>query len=155
MIRNITLTKLKRVAFPVEWFLFFVVLFSYSHLHSQDIHYSQFNASPQNLTPAQTGLFDGDWRLAGNYRSQWSAVPVPYTTISMAADTRLKTKLKNDVPAAGFVINSDKAGDSKFSTTQLMISAAYIKKLTADSTHFLSFGIQPGISTKRFNINKY
>jgi len=34
----------------------------------QDIHLSQFNASPQNLNPAQTGLFDGDWRFVGNHK---------------------------------------------------------------------------------------
>jgi type IX secretion system PorP/SprF family membrane protein len=120
---------------------------------AQDIHYSQFNASPKNLTPAQTGLFDGDWRFVGNYRSQWSAIPVPYKTFSLASDTRLKTKLKNDTPAAGLVINTDQAGDSKFSTLQVLASAAYIKKLTKDSTNFVSFAIQPGFTTKSFNIN--
>ncbi|HET6225520.1 MAG TPA: PorP/SprF family type IX secretion system membrane protein [Bacteroidia bacterium] len=120
---------------------------------AQDIHYSQFNASPQNLTPAQTGLFDGDWRFVGNYRSQWSAIPVPYKTFSLAADTRFSKLLKKDVPAAGLVINTDKAGDSKFTTLQVLASLAYIKKLTADSTNFLSLSIQPGFTTKSFDIN--
>jgi type IX secretion system PorP/SprF family membrane protein len=120
---------------------------------AQDIHYSQFNASPKNLTPAQTGLFDGDWRFVGNYRSQWSAIPVPYKTFSLASDTRLKTKLKNDTPAAGIVINTDQAGDSKFTTLQVLVSGAYIKKLTKDSTNFVSLAIQPGFTTKSFNIN--
>lgn len=121
--------------------------------HAQDIHYSQFNSSPQNLNPAQAGLFDGDWRFAGNFRSQWSVIPVPYRTFSIAADTRLKTKLENDVPAAGLIINTDKSGDSKFTTTQVFVSATYIKKLTKDSTHFISFGIQPGVSSKSFNLS--
>jgi type IX secretion system PorP/SprF family membrane protein len=121
---------------------------------AQDIHYSQFNASPLNLNPSQTGLFDGDWRYAGNYRSQWSAIPVPYKTFSLSGETRLKTRLKNDVPAVGLLINSDKAGDSRFSTTQIYLSAAYIKKLNSDSTSFLSFAIQPGLSSKSFNINE-
>jgi type IX secretion system PorP/SprF family membrane protein len=120
---------------------------------AQDIHYSQFNASPKNLTPAQTGLFDGDWRFVGNYRSQWSAIPVPYKTFSLASDTRLKTKLKNDIPAAGLIINTDQAGDSKFTTLQVLASGAYIKKLTKDSTQFLSLAIQPGFTTKSFNVN--
>jgi type IX secretion system PorP/SprF family membrane protein len=121
---------------------------------SQDIHYSQFNASPKNLSPAQTGLFDGDWRFVGNYRSQWSAIPVPYKTLSIASDTRLKTaRLKNDVPAVGLVINTDKTGDSKFTTLQVLVSGAYIKKLNTDSTHFLSLAVQPGITTRSFNVN--
>lgn len=120
---------------------------------AQDIHYSQFNAAIQNLSPAQTGLFDGDWRLNGNIRSQWASVPVPYKTFSIAADTRLKTKLKNDVPAAGLQINADQAGDSKFTTVQVMLSGAYVKKLNKDSTHFLSLAIQPGFTTRSFNLN--
>lgn len=120
---------------------------------SQDIHWSQFNASLQNLNPAQTGVFDGDWRFVGNYRTQWSAIPVPYKTLSLSTDTRLKTPLKSAVPAAGLLVNSDKAGDSKFSTTQVLLSAAYIKQLNKDSTHFLSIGVQPGFTTKSFDIN--
>jgi len=120
---------------------------------AQDIHYSQFNATTQNLNPAQTGLFNGDWRFAGNYRSQWSAIPVPYKTFSIAADTRLKTKLKNDVPALGLIVNNDKAGDSKFTTTQVFVSASYIKKLSKDSMSFLSIALQPGVSTKSFDVN--
>ena len=57
------------------------------------------------------------------------------------------------MPALGLIVNTDKAGDSKFSTTQVLISASYIKKLTEDSTNFISVGIQPGITTKGFNIN--
>ena len=123
------------------------------NLYAQDIHYSQFNASPQNLNPAQTGLFNGDWRFVGNFRSQWSVIPVPYRTFSIASDTRLKTKLKRDAVAAGLVVNTDKSGDSKFTTTQIYLSGTYIKKLNNDSTHFLSVAIQPGFSSKSFNIN--
>lgn len=121
---------------------------------AQDIHYSQFNSSPLNLNPAQTGLFDGDWRFAANYRGQWAAIPVPYKTFSLSAENRLKTKLKNDVPAAGIILNTDKAGDSRFSTTQVFVSLSYIKKLTKDSANFLSLSLQPGISTKSFDINQ-
>ncbi len=132
--------------------LFFCVL--NSSILAQDIHYSQFNASPQNLNPAQTGLFDGDWRFVGNYRSQWAIIPVPYRTFSIAADTRLKTKLKKDALALGLVINTDKSGDSKFTTTQAFISAAYIKKLNKDSTHFISVAVQPGITAKSFSTSE-
>lgn len=128
-------------------------LFVYASSMAQDIHYSQFNSSPKNLTPAQTGLFDGDWRFVGNYRSQWSAIPVPYKTFSLAADTRFRKLLKNDVPAAGLVINTDKAGDSRFTTLQALASIAYIKKLTSDSMNFVSLAIQPGFTTKSFDVN--
>ncbi len=133
--------------------MFLLFVFGAKFLNAQDIHFSQYNASPQNLNPAQTGIFNGDWRFAGNYRSQWSAIPVPYKTFSISTDTRLKTKQANDVPAAGLLINTDKAGDSKFTTTQIALSGAYIKRLNSDSTQFVSVGIQPGVTTKSFDIN--
>jgi type IX secretion system PorP/SprF family membrane protein len=129
-----------------------------SSLLAQDIHLLQYNSSPQNLNPAQTGLFAGDWRFVGNYRTQWSAIPVPYTTYSMAADTRLnklpasfQNYFRKSTPALGLVVNTDKAGDSKLSTTQFFLSASFIRKLTQDSTHFISLGVQPGITNKSFN----
>lgn len=133
--------------------IFLLLLCVHEVSRAQDIHYSQFNSSPKNLTPAQTGLFDGDWRFVGNYRSQWSAIPVPYKTFSLATDTRLKTKLKKDIPAVGLVVNTDQAGDSRFTTLQVLASGAYIKKLTEDSTNFISLAIQPGFATRSFNIN--
>ena len=41
---------------------------------AQDIHFTQWMFSPLNLNPAETGRFDGDYRVVGNYRSQWGAV---------------------------------------------------------------------------------
>jgi len=38
---------------------------------AQDPNFSQFFASPLTLNPALTGKFDGNFRLAGNYRNQW------------------------------------------------------------------------------------
>lgn len=143
--------KIKNIAIVLG-----VVLISHiSNLNTfaQDIHFSQFNSSPQNLNPSQTGLFDGDWRFVGNHRNQWSVIPVPYKTYSVSADTRLKKSFKGSTPGLGLLVNTDKAGDSKFTTTQVAISAALIKKLDTDSTHFISIGIQPGFTTKSFDIN--
>lgn len=145
------MNKRKTYQFKLKIILLLLVLGGVGY--AQDIHFSQFNASPQNLNPSQTGLFNGDWRFAGNYRSQWSAIPVPYKTFSISTDTRLKTKLANDVPAVGLIINTDKAGDSKFSTNQVFVSGAYIKRLDKDSTHFVSVAVQPGVTTKSFDIN--
>lgn len=133
------------------FFLFFSPLFwRGADVFAQDLHYTQYNASPQNLNPAQTGLFNGDWRFVGNYRTQWAGISVPFVSYSVAADTRLK-QIKNSVPAFGLLVNTDKSGDSKLTVTQIFLSAAIIKKLNTDSTHFISIGIQPGFTTKKFN----
>jgi type IX secretion system PorP/SprF family membrane protein len=142
-----------------NWIFLFLILFFIPLMWnggkalSQDIHFSQFNSSPQNLNPSQTGMFDGDWRFVGNQRNQWSAIPVPYKTYSISADTRLKKTVAKATPGLGLLINTDKAGDSKFTTTQVALSASLIKKLGADSTHLISVGVQPGFTTKSFNLN--
>ena len=139
--------KYKRVILGIA----LTMLYSTACLYAQDLHFSQYNNSPLNLNPSQTGLFNGDWRFMGNYRTQWSSIPVPYNSYSIATDTRLKTKLLNDVPAVGLVINTDKAGDSRFTTTQILLSGSFVKKLSNDSVHFVSIGVQPGITTRNFN----
>lgn len=132
-----------------------IILFTFifAGAAAQDIHLSQFNASPQNLNPAQTGIFNGDWRFVGNYRTQWAAIPVPYRTFSLSADTRFKKEIIGGTPNAGLIVNTDKSGDSKLSTTNIYASLSFIKKFNKDSTHFVSIGLQPGFTTKSFNAN--
>lgn len=123
--------------------------------YSQDIHFSQYNGSVLNLNPAFTGFFDGDYRVNAIYRSQWTSVPVPYRTISIAADGRFKTKkMKSDCFGLGIYFNNDKAGDTYYNTTQLYLSGSYIHKLNKDSTFLWSTGITAGISNGAFNYNR-
>ena len=121
---------------------------------SQDIHFSQFNSSPQIFNPSSAGLFDGDLRIVGNQKSQWAAIPVPYKTYAIAVDKRFNKKKTGITPALGLLINTDKAGDSKFRASQFFLSAAIIKNIGKDSTHFISIGLQPGFTTKSFKINE-
>ncbi len=124
-------------------------------LFSQDIHFSQYNGSVINLNPAFTGLFDGDYRINGIYRSQWSSVPVPYKTFSLAGDGRFKPKnMKSDCIGLGIMFNNDKAGDTHYGTNQLYISGSYIHKLNKDSTLIWSTGLTAGISNVGFNYSK-
>lgn len=121
-------------------------------LIAQDIHFSQFNTTPLNLNPANTGFFNGTHRLMINHRSQWSSVTIPYSTFSAGFDMHLLTrKFRQDIFGAGVVINRDKAGDSEFGTTQVNISFSYIKALNKRNNHFLSIGIQPGFAQRSIN----
>ena len=127
---------------------------------SQDIHFSQFNASPLNLNPALTGLFDGDYRFIFNHRNQWSSVTVPYSTYSVSADMVVpveKWHIKNmpkGIWGAGLVINKDQAGDGQLGIIQAKLSLSYTGKISKDSSQFLSFAIQPGITNKSIDYTK-
>jgi type IX secretion system PorP/SprF family membrane protein len=122
---------------------------------AQDIHFSQYNGSVLNMSPAFTGFFDGDYRVHFIYRSQWQAVPVPYRTFSIAGDARYKLKnMKSDCFGVGIIVNSDKAGDAFYRNNQFYLSGSFIHKVSADSSLLLSAGFNLGINSMGFNYNK-
>lgn len=109
------------------------------------MHFSQFDGSLLNLSPAFTGFFNGDYRAGAIYRSQWQSVPVPYSTFSMAGEARLKPKsFVKDMIGVGLTFNSDRAGDLRYGTTQLYASGNYIFLGKADSSLLISAGMNIG-----------
>lgn len=121
---------------------------------SQDIHFSQFNFSPLNQNPANTNLFDGDYRFVGNYRNQWPTVPVRYNTFSLSAEMNFITLKNNDRIGAGLVFFFDRAGDSRFTSLNTALSVSYIKSLDKKFHHALSGGLQFGIVNRNINYSK-
>src|ERR1700722_16073354 len=121
--------------------LVFICFVSFIWLDAQDIHFSQFNFSPLNQNPANTNLFDGDYRFAGNYKNQWPTVPVKYNTISLSAEMNFITLKNNDRIGGGFLFYYDVEGDSKFTTLNTDLSFSYIKSLGKNAHHFLSYGL--------------
>ena len=131
---------------------FLLICVFVSPTYAQDIHFSQFGYAPLNTNPANTGLFDGDYRVGGNYRTQWWEVPgLPYTTFSCFGDMRQEgKKLGSDRLGLGFLMNYDVAGESRYGTTQLYLPLSYVRKVNEDSTLLASVGISPGISSTGF-----
>ena len=122
---------------------------------AQDLHFSQFDGSLLNLSPAFTGFFNGDYRAGAIYRSQWQSVPVPYSTFSMAGEARLKPKaFVKDMVGVGLTFNSDRAGDLRYGTTQLYASGNYIFLGKADSSLLISAGMNIGWCQVGFDYNK-
>ena len=116
---------------------------------AQDIHFSQFYNSPLNLNPAMTGLFNGNYRVTGNFRNQWFSVPVPYMTFSGSFDARLfPFKIENDILGGGIQFNYDEAGDSRLSTLNLNLSLSYMKRIS--KSFFMGVGVQAGYGQRRF-----
>lgn len=113
---------------------------------AQDIHFSQFYATPQNLNPALTGVFDGDIRLTTSYRNQWFTVPVPYMTFTVGTEQKF-SNIKG--LTGGLLFNYDQAGDAALSLTQLNGSLAY--RLQLAHNHAIHSGIQLGIGQRRFD----
>ena len=121
----------------------------------QDIHFSQFNNSPLNLNPAQTGFFRGSHRFVLNHRNQWASVTTPYSTFSGSLDMQLlKRKFKQDIIGIGIVFNNDKAGDADMGTTAGSLSLSYTKGLNRRNSHFISIGLQAGGAQHKIDFTK-
>lgn len=117
---------------------------------AQDFHYSQFYNAPLHLNPALTGIFRGDVRFMGNYKSQWTDVPVDYKTVTLAVDKKF---LKTSVAGKGFLsgglaFNYDRAGDSKLTWANLDLNLSYTKALS--KTIILSGGVKGAVIQRSF-----
>jgi len=118
----------------------------------QDIHYSQYENSPMNLNPAQTGFFDGDIRFTANHRNQWNSVTTPYKTFSGSFDMAVASRGMNR-HSVGIQFNSDRAGDSKLGLMQFLLSYGISHSFDADQRHTVSLGLQAGFTLRSINYN--
>ncbi|HXH18050.1 MAG TPA: PorP/SprF family type IX secretion system membrane protein [Chitinophagales bacterium] len=137
----------------VRFLLFIPLGLSALSASAQDIHFSQFYASPLTLNPSLTGFHEGSYRLTGIYRNQWRSVTSPYQTFGASFDMRLLQSKLKDVLGAGISILYDKAGDGNLSLMGTMASASFHKALGKDNNHFIGIGIQLGFAQRSLDYN--
>ena len=120
---------------------------------AQDPHFSQFYSSPLTLNPAFTGKFNGDLRIAGNYRNQWPTINKAYTTGTVSADFGiLKNRVaNNDTWGVGIMALTDQSAAGAVKFNYAAISTAYHKSLDEDGFKQLGIGFQTTYS----NMNIY
>ncbi|TVR78997.1 MAG: type IX secretion system membrane protein PorP/SprF [Chitinophagaceae bacterium] len=129
-------------------------LFTLKEVKAQDIHFSQYFASPLNLNPAMTGNFNGSFRVAGIYRNQYFSVTRPYVTYGGSFDASLfRNQLNFDQMGVGLNVYSDVAGDGNLTTQSATASFAYHKVLDEYNRHSISVGVQGGVVQKRVDVN--
>jgi type IX secretion system PorP/SprF family membrane protein len=128
------------------------VILTISNVKAQDLHYSQFYNAHVNINPGLTSIFNGDVRLAANYKNQWPSIPVPYNTVTGAYDMKIyRKKSFTDFFGAGLVFNYDQAGDAKLSLATLGLNGSYTKPVSKSS--FLTFGAQLAFSRRAFSLD--
>lgn len=123
-----------------------------SEVFSQDVHFAQLNETPLLLNPALTGVYDGFYRGIINYRNQWPSMGKPYSTFMASFDAPLAKKYKGGYFGLGAYLYSDKAGDSKFGTTQANLSVSTILP-TNNSGGRVSFGLLAGFVQKSLSLD--
>jgi type IX secretion system PorP/SprF family membrane protein len=115
-------------------------------LSAQDIHFTQFNNNPLFINPANTGNFNGDWRLVANYRNQWGATSNPYNTATLSFDKSFYLA-KNKLAFGLFFVN-DNSGVGGLTFNNLFASLGYKKEI---SRNFFNVGLQLGYAFGSFN----
>ncbi len=113
-------------------------------LQAQDPAFSQFFASPLTLNPALTGKFNGQLRVAGNYRNQWPSVNNAFITSTISVDGNiLKDKIPgNDGWGIGIMAMADKTASGILNSNYIGVSTAYSKGLDDEGLQSLSVGFQ-------------
>jgi type IX secretion system PorP/SprF family membrane protein len=122
-------------------------------LYGQDIHFTQYGASPLTLNPAMAGIVESDFRATINHRQQWSSVAAhPDMTSTVSYDMGLlKGKLpKGDAIGIGVMgfYNNPKIWGPKNKTVGL--SLAYHRAFGRNKLHHLSLGFQANVVRKEF-----
>lgn len=140
--------------YHISVLIFTVSSFMNLNVAAQDIHFTQFYSTPLQVNPAKTGFITGDYRLAGSYRNQWSSITVPYVTMTGSTDLSFAVgKRKKDIFGTGLVMFNDKAGDSRFSTTNIGLTAACNKSIDKYNNQYLGFGLMGAYCLSNISYN--
>jgi type IX secretion system PorP/SprF family membrane protein len=133
--------------------IFFLFLLA-TAANAQDPNFSQFFASPLTLNPAFTGKFNGQMRIAGNYRNQWPTINNAFVTYTASLDFGiLKGRIpENDQFGIGFMGFSDKSGNGVLQHNYAALSTSYHKALNEDGTQQIGIGFQGVYVNKRLGV---
>ncbi len=144
----------KRKLFHVA-ILAWVVWGNVALLLAQDIHFSQFHNAPLNVNPALNGVFGGDVRFVGNYRSQWRGVPVPYTTFSGTVEHKFyyRANRYDRYFSGGVALSHDRQGALEL--TSIVVGLPLGLTLPLGQNHFLSAGVTPAFGQRSFNTTNW
>jgi len=145
------LNKIKLKQTLKKYCLLAFAFVAWSTANSQDIHFTQFYASPLTLNPALTGYFDGAWRVSAIYRNQWKAIGGhPYSTAGLGFD--MPFFCNGEQFNGGVVVVSDRSGVVGLISNRVYLNLSYLRHIEKNT---VAFGIQPGFVLESTDINEY
>ncbi len=135
----------------------FCLVALYTNVYSQDIHFSQVNETPLQISPANTGFFNGYMRASLNYRNQWMSMGnnfgAAFNTGAVAVDGGVfKTRKRKAFLGLGFIYTYDRAGSANLTKNNMLLNVAGIVKLNKKSA--FSAGLALGVDAASANYNK-
>jgi len=122
-----------------------LIFFCQSVLRGQDMHFTQFYASPLYLNPAFAGA--ECTRASLTYRNQWPGIYKTYKSYLLGIDHFFQ----NNNVGVGLLIGNDVAGSGNLRTTIINPMVAYQFKVNREL--FMRAALQPGISMRTINFN--
>jgi type IX secretion system PorP/SprF family membrane protein len=137
----------------IACFIISMIIYT-SNSFCQDIHFSQFFEAPLLRNPALAGIFSGDLRIQGVYRTQWNSVTVPYQTASLNAEYKQPIGRSDDFLTLGGEILYDKAGTVALTSTHILPVINYHKSLSSEKNMYLSLGFMGGLVQRRLDRSK-
>lgn len=132
----------------IRFLIIYLLLCTTCAIQAQDIHFSQFYASPLTLNPAATGDFKGDWRINNIYRSQWNSIGPGYMTNALGFD--MPVYLIGEKFSGGINLVTDKSGPGNLFATKINLSVAWHRTINKHAFHI---GYQAGYVMKSVNVN--
>lgn len=147
--------------------ILFIIVLSLESF-SQDLHFSQFYASPIHLNPAMTGVFDFDFkdkdlRATSIFRQQWWTVQSPFyaetkpfNTFIVSLDGLLKyhKELDGNYIGLGGFLYQDNAGDLNYTTQYANFSASYGFSMNYDHTLYVTPGASVAYGVNSVDFSK-
>ena len=135
-------------------YLFLFILIA-GQLSAQEIHFSQITHNQLLYNPAQSGMFEGDLRFGGTYRSQGASISVPYTTYTAWGDFRIEpARLKRSAIGIGLAMYSDNAGEGGLRTTSGYLTASFIRGFDRESRFQAALGFSIGMINRSVDFEK-
>lgn len=124
-----------------------ILLFLGMNLNSQDIHFSQFWEPLAHTNPSLIGNFDGNIKLSGHHRSQWSQFNTPLSTTF--ADVTFKFARERNYWAMSFSFLKDQLSYLSYHQARMMGSVSYHKMFSEKFQAGLGF--QAGVRHTSIN----
>ncbi|MFZ9695648.1 MAG: PorP/SprF family type IX secretion system membrane protein [Chitinophagaceae bacterium] len=124
-------------------------------LIAQDPHYTQFYSAPLTINPAYTGVFSGNLRMGTIYRSQWSSMASPFTSMVASVDGKLfNDGVYHQNPFnMGIMMQSDKTLKGALTSSNLTATAAYHIPLNMEGDQSIGLGLSATYGKRNFNFN--
>jgi len=126
---------------------------------AQDVHFSQYYAMPVFFNPAFTGFYDGDVRVAADFRMQWESFGEgfgnAFRTGAFVTDFGLlKSQTTGSVLGVGITFLNDQAGDLKLMTNQIGLALNYAQALGRERTNYLAAGFHGTFNQRSIDLTE-